>query len=505
MRFLEKILRFGIIGIGLIIEVLILITLFRYFSTQSIWIEGILRFLSIFLVISIINNSRHLSVDIIWILLIMLFPIPGTLIYILLGANLIASKTLKHIVEETEISEKYFKQESDILKEMSDKMPDLRGDFHYISESAGFPFYRNTRFDYYSLGDIGYPVMLEEMKKAEKFIFLEYFIIEEGIVWEGMYKILKEKASEGLDVRVMYDDLGSLNTLPASYEKTLEKEGIKCVRFNKINPILGIVMNHRDHRKIMVIDGKVGFSGGINLADEYINKKVVCGHWKDNCIRIEGEAVWSHTVLFLTNWNSFRKTDEDYTVFRVNDNMEKTDGYISIYGDTPFDRENTGENVYINILNSANDYVYICTPYLIIDTELENTLILSAKKGVDVRILTPGVPDKKIVWWITRSFYKNLIESGVKIYEYTPGFNHGKVFVSDDRVATVGTANLDFRSLYLHFENGVYLCDSKKILDIRDDFLSTCMKSHIVQVQDLKETIFQKMFVGFVKLFASLM
>ena len=507
MKLREKILRFSIIVLGAVMEVAIAIILFSFFSEKFAWIEVALRLISVILVISVINNSRHLSSDMIWILLIILFPVPGTLIYLVLGANLIVSKTAWNLVAEEKNARKYYKQDVKTLQELYRSMPDIKGSHHYISQSSGFPIYRNTGFDYYSLGDMGYPVMLEEMRKAKSFIFLEYFIIEQGVMWDGMHDILKQKAGEGLDIRVMYDDLGSMHTLPASYANMLEKEGIKCVRFNKINPILGTIMNHRDHRKIMVVDGKTAFSGGINLADEYINKKEVYGHWKDNCIRIQGEAVWSYTVMFLTNWNALRKTDTDYEVFRANvdASVDKYDGYIAPYGETPLDDENTGQSIYMNILNSANDYVYICTPYLIIDTELENALILTAKKGVDVRIMTPGIPDKKLVWHITRSFYRNLIDSGVKIYEYTPGFNHAKVFVSDDRVATVGTINLDYRSLYLHYENGTYLCASEKILSIRDDFVETCKLSHRMKKTDIKENIFQKILVGIAKLFAAQM
>lgn len=505
MKYVEKILRLCIIALGAVMEVFLVILMYRFFAAQFAWIEILLRLLSVFLVITIINNSRHLSADMIWILLILLFPIPGTLVFLLLGSNLIRSKTVRKLVDEDKRAKQYLKQDPDIMRELEKQEPDLKGDHHYLVEKAGFPIYRNTDFEYYELGDTGYPVMLEEMRRAEKFIFLEYFIIEKGVMWDGMHEILKQKASDGLDVRVMYDDMGSLTTLPETYAKELEKEGIKCVRFNRINPILGAVMNHRDHRKIMVIDGKTAFSGGINLADEYINQKQVYGHWKDNCIRVKGEAVWSYTVLFLSNWNAIRPTDEDYSAFRSETAAGKADGFIAAYGETPFDDENTGQNVYMNILNSANDYVFIYTPYLIIDTELENTLILTAKKGVDVRILTPGIPDKKLIWWITRSFYRSLIDGGVKVYEYTPGFNHAKVFVSDDRVATVGTINLDYRSLYLHFENGTYLCGSKKVIDIREDFLTTCGKSRLMRKSDIKGNIFQKVLVGFAKLFAAQM
>lgn len=505
MSFFEKVFRFGLIAIGLILEAIIVRNLFLFFAAHFVWIEIVLRLLGMIVVINIINNSRHLSADMLWILLIILFPIPGTALFLLLGANLITSKTFRELIKSTADSKKYYVQDETVLEELEEMVPQMKGDFHYLSKTEGYPIYRNSDFDYYPLGDIGYPVMLEEMKKAKKFIFLEYFTIEKGNLWEGMHTILKEKVAQGLDVRVMYDDMGTIHSLPTSYANLLESEGIKCVRYNKINPFLGAVMNHRDHRKIMVIDGTVAFSGGMNLADEYINQKMVFGHWKDNVIRVKGEAVWSYTVLFLTNWNAIRKTDDDYTVFKVDSVTQHTDGYISPYGETPFDGENTGQNIYMNILNRANEYVYICTPYLIIDTELENALILAAKRGVDVRIITPGIPDKKIVWNITRSFYRNLIDGGVKIYEYTPGFIHGKVFVSDDIVATVGTINLDYRSLYLHFENGTYLYGSKKVLDVRDDMLDTISKSHQVQKGEIKDGLLRRLFIGVVKLFAPLL
>ena len=483
MSFFEKVFRFGLIAIGLILEAIIVRNLFLFFTAHFIWIEIVLRLLSMIVVINIINNSRHLSADMLWILLIILFPIPGTALFLLLGANLITSKTFRELIKSTADSKKYYVQDETVLKELEEMAPQMKGDFHYLSKTEGYPIYRNSDFDYYPLGDIGYPVMLEEMKKAKKFIFLEYFTIEKGNLWEGMHTILKEKVSQGLDVRVMYDDMGTIHSLPTSYANMLESEGIKCVRYNKINPFLG----------------------GMNLADEYINQKMVFGHWKDNVIRVKGEAVWSYTVLFLTNWNAIRKTDDDYTVFKLDSVTQHLDGYISPYGETPFDGENTGQNVYMNILNRANEYVYICTPYLIIDTELENALILAAKRGVDVRIITPGIPDKKIVWNITRSFYRNLIDGGAKIYEYTPGFIHGKVFVSDDIVATVGTINLDYRSLYLHFENGTYLYGSKKVLDVRDDMLDTISKSHQVQKGEIKDGLLRRLFIGVVKLFAPLL
>ncbi|MCR5795041.1 MAG: cardiolipin synthase [Solobacterium sp.] len=468
-----------------ILEILIIVSIFKWFGQQAGWIEGVLRLLSVVIVLMIIKNSRHLSSDMMWIVGIMLFPVPGTAVYLLLGANLLSSRTYRSIQVSTHKAKKYYQQNEDVLYELDNAAPHLKGQFRYISTDAGFPFYRNTGFDYYGLGDTGYPVMLEEMKKAEKFIFLEYFIIEEGEMWNAMLEILEQKAKEGVDVRVMYDDLGSFMTLSGKYASQLEKNGIKCIPFNRINPVIGIIMNHRDHRKIMVIDGRVAFSGGVNIADEYINTKKKYGHWKDNVIRVRGKAVWSYTVMFLTHWNALSKEkDVNFEAFRGYYEEGPADGWIAPYGETPLDDEITAQYIYMGILNQANDYVYIYTPYLIIDSELINALILAAKHGVDVRIMTPGIPDKKLVWYITKSYYKTLIQGGVRIFEYVPGFVHSKVFVSDDTTAAVGTINLDYRSLYLHFENGTYLYGSEKIADIRDDYLQACAQCNEISLEE---------------------
>ena len=488
-----------------IIEISVITSIFIFFGEQAEWIDIVLRIISLLIILWIIKNSRHLSSDMMWLVLIVLFPVAGSAIYLLIGADLFLSRTFRNIIVSTSGAKKYYQQDPAVLENMKKEAPDICGQFRYISKYAGFPFYENTDFSYYKLADEGYPVMLEEMKKAEKFIFLEYFIIEPGIMWNGMLEILEQKVKEGLDVRVMYDDIGSFMTLSYKYARTLEEKGIKCIPFNRINPILGAIMNHRDHRKIMVIDGKTAFSGGANLADEYINVKKIHGHWKDNIIRIKGKAVWSYTVMFLTHWNALRKTDEDFTVFRAEAEPGKKDGYIAAYGDTPLDADITAQNIYMGILNETAEYCYIMTPYLIIDTELINGLILAAQQGNDVRIITPGIPDKKIVWWITRSYYRQLIEGGVKIYEYSPGFVHSKVFVSDDRVATVGTVNLDYRSLYLHFENGTYLYGSEKVKEIRQDFLETCEKCHEVSWEESRNGFIAEFLLSVLRIFAPMM
>lgn len=480
-------------------------SLFNWFRELSEWIDVILTILSVAIVLSIIKNSRHLSSDIIWIIGIMIFPIAGTITYLFLGADLLSSKTFRSIKKYTKEAKKYYVQDEQVLKELDNEGKPYKGQFNYISKYAGYPFYKNEDFTYYELGDLGYPVMIEELKKAENFIFLEYFIIKEGKMWDGILEVLKDKAKQGLDVRVMYDDLGSFTTLSFSYAKELEKMGIKCEPFNRINPIIGAIMNHRDHRKILVIDGKVAFSGGINLADEYINLKHRFGHWKDNVFRVKGEAVWTYTVMFLTHWNALRQEDDDFLKFKVQQENNKFDGYIAPYGETPLDDELTAQYIYTNILNQANDYCYIYTPYLIIDTDLINVLRLAAKRGVDVKIITPGIPDKKIVFNVTRSYYKALIEAGVEIYEYSPGFVHSKLFVADDIVAAVGTINLDFRSLYHHFENGTYLYKSEKVLDMKKDITDALKVSHKLSIEEVSYGFFKGLLLSLLRLFAPLL
>lgn len=318
--------------------------------------------------------------------------------------------------------------------------------------------------------------LLQELKKAERYIFLEYFIIEKGVMWDSILEILVEKAKQGVDVRVIYDDVGCLLTLPYNYDKQLSKMGIKCCVFNPFVPILSSHMNNRDHRKITVIDGCTAFTGGINLADEYINGYEKHGHWKDSAVMIKGDAVWSFAVMFLSLWNYQRKTEEDYEKFRplaIETEKFAPLGYVQPFTDSPLDDESISETVYLNLISNAKRYVFINTPYLILDSEMTIALCSAAKRSVDVRIITPHVPDKWFVHSVTRANYEVLVESGVKIYEYIPGFNHAKSFAIDDEFGVVGTINLDYRSLYLHFECGVWLYQTKSILEVKEDFMKT--------------------------------
>ncbi len=492
-----------VVIIGLLLQ--ILLTLFIYLKLgEYIQIIQILYgVISILIVLAIIKNSKRLSSDLIWIIVIMLFPIVGTLLFIILNKNRNNSKILKNINRNINEGQKYLAQDKNIEKEIQEKN---LGQLQYISKFAGFPITKNNEVKYYPLGDDVFPVMLEELKKAEKFIFMEYFIINKGQMWQKIVDILKEKAKQGVDVRVMYDDMGSVAMLPTSFPKELEKDGIKCVQFNKLSPFSGIIMNHRDHRKMTIIDGHTVFSGGINISDEYINVNSPHGHWKDNGIMIKGEAVWNFTVMFLEIWNAFRNDDKDYTKYKFEYTKQyEENGFIVPYGESPLDDEIIGEDIYLNIINQAKKYVYIYTPYLIIDTDVINSLVLAARRGVDVRIVVPGIPDKKFVYDLTKSYFHTLIQGGVKIYTYTPGFVHSKVFISDDEVATVGTINMDYRSLYLHFECGVYMKDTNVIQDIKQDITNSIKVSHEETLEETKYGIITSMWQAILRIFAPLM
>ncbi len=487
-----------IVGVGLILQILFSLTIYLFFINKVILIHILFGIISLLLTLDLIRTSKNYSYTLPVIISLILFPILGTLLYIILKNNMNHSKLLKRIKRQEKDSLKYLIPNTKVNISDNSKIK-------YLTDYSHFPVSTNNDIEYYPLGEIAFEEMLKELKKAEKFIFFEYFIVDHGYMWQSILNILEEKAKNGVDVRVMYDDLGCLSTLDKNYPKELAKLGIKCIPFNRLNPIAGIIMNNRDHRKILVIDGIVAFSGGINIADEYINKTIKHGHWKDNAFKISGDAVWNYTVMFLTMWNSYKKVDSDFTKFKHKFTKSKENGYVIPYAETPLDDEITGEDVYLNIINQANKYVYIFTPYLIIDTDMINALTLAAKRGVDVRIVIPGIPDKKIVYTLSESYVEPLVKGGVKIYRYTPGFVHSKVFVSDDKVATVGTINMDYRSLYLHFECGCYFENVNIIKDIKKDILDSIDKSHEITKKEAKQKLVKSIWQALLRLIAPLM
>lgn len=434
--------------------------------------------LSVIVVLWLVSKDMNPSYKLGWTLLITTIPVFGLVLFLLFGESRVASAVQKHYEDIQSRSAPYLRENEETRKKLEEEDIQAASQSSYIYRHSGFPLCENTTAEYFQVGDDMFPVLIRELEQAEHYIYIEYFIINDGVMWRTILDILERKAAEGVDVRIIYDGFGCLTTLPHKYYETLREKGIKCQVFNPFRPILNIVQNNRDHRKICVIDGMTGFTGGINLADEYINQKERFGHWKDTAIMLKGEAVWNMTAMFLQMWSVITGSREEfnfsnYLPHKYHKEPFEDDGFVQPFSDTPLDQEVLGENIYLNIINKAKKYVYICTPYLIIDNEMMTALCLAAKSGVDVRIMTPGIPDKKIVFLLTQSYYEQLIKSGVKIYEYQPGFLHAKTFVCDDEIGVVGTINLDYRSLYLHFEDGVWIYKNKVIQDIYDDFMET--------------------------------
>lgn len=501
--------RMGIIAMMLIMQLAFyaaVIATFRntpYYQTFS-WV---LLVLSVLVVLWIVGNRSNPGYKIGWIIIVLVFLPFGSVAYLLLGGNRLSKynqRRLKAMEEKVRKNLGHDCNRSEVLARL--KGEDAGRMVRYLEQTVNCPVYGNTQTKYYPLGDDCYGDILTALEGARRYIFIEYFIIEEGKLWNSVLEVLRRKAGEGVEVRVIYDDVGSIFTLPADYPARLEKLGIHCRVFNRMVPVLSLRQNNRDHRKYMIVDGRVAFTGGINMADEYINAKPRFGHWKDMAIRLEGDAVWSMTVSFLSMWDFTQKREEDLKVYRPEPAVAGAEGYIQPYHDCPWDDEPVGQTVYLNLINRAKRYVYITTPYLVIDSTLTMALTAAAKSGVDVRIITPHIPDKKTVFEVTRAYYQELIEAGVRIYEYTPGFIHGKVFVVDDDYATVGTVNLDYRSMFLHFENGVLLYGTPTVKEIRDDFLNTQEKSLQVTMEDCRRVpLLRRLLRDMLRVFAPLL
>lgn len=468
-------------------------------------IQTVLRILSLVAILFVIKSDMNPSYKIGWILLIAVLPILGGLMYVFFG-NKRPTKNMREMLRaQLEKSAEYLGTQESITGELDGGAAGL---FKYLEGSAGYPTAKNTTVRYYRVGEEMYADLLPELEKAEKFIFLEYFIIRPGEMWDGVLEILKRKAAAGVDVRIIYDDMGCIDILPANYNATLEGWGIRTMAFNRFVPAVSLVMNNRDHRKITVIDGKVGFTGGINISDEYINAKERFGHWKDTGLMLKGPGVFNLTLMFLEMWNAFNKDGDNYTDFIPSAFEEKgggSDGYVLSFSDSPLDNESVGESVYTDMLYQAKDYIYITTPYLAIDSELQTALCMAAKRGVDVRMITPGIPDKKLVYRLTRSYYPTLLRAGVKIYEYTPGFIHAKSFVCDDKLCVVGTINMDYRSLYLHFECGTLMYNNPEIKQVKKDDLETMEKCRKVELSDMKTNFLGELFDSFLRSVAPLL
>ncbi len=491
VRFMKKISklifsRVFIVFLAIAVQFFWLFNFLWRFTMQSQYMYIILDVLAALVVLRIVSRWMNPSYKLAWTFIILIFPILGLFIYLVFGRSELTKKTRERMDRVHQEVCPLMRGKEETERKLKELDAQAFAQSNYISKWVQFPVYENTKTKYYRSGEEMFPAMLEALEQAEHYIFLEYFILDAGKMFDKVVEVLERKVKEGVEVRLIYDDMGCITTMPAHFYRALQAKGIKCAAFNPFRPILSIIMNNRDHRKIFVVDGKVAFTGGINLADEYINEVERFGYWKDTGIRLEGEAVWSFTCMFLEMWNYIVRSTEEYEKFMPHVHQKEafvSDGFVQPYGDTPLDHENTGENVYLNMINRAKDYIYIFTPYLIVDNEMLTMLCNAAKCGVDVRIVTPGIPDKKLVYLLTQADYRRLIENGVRIYQYTPGFLHAKCFVCDDVLATVGSINMDYRSLYLHFECGVFMYRSSAVLEVKEDMLDTIACSQEITLE----------------------
>lgn len=472
--------------------------------------------ISLLAVLYLISKTGHPDYKIAWIVPIMAFPVFGGLLYLFFGGNMASQRSLRRMRHLEELRSNAF--QSSVTKEsmaapmlsvLDNENREAAVQSRYIFRTCFCPPHKDTEAEYLPTGEEYFERLLKELEQAEKFIFIQYFIIKEGVMWDSILDVLRRKAAEGVDVRVIYDDIGCIFTLPFRYDQKLRDMGIRCAVFNPFMPIVSLRMNNRDHRKICVIDGHTGFTGGLNLSDEYINQWERFGHWKDTGIILHGEAVWNLTAIFLSCWEyTTGVEEEDYDRYRPAVHHEgdfETDGIIQPYTSNPGE-DSVGSSVYMHLISRAKKYLYITTPYLVIDDAMNDALCDAARSGVDVRILTPHIPDKRYVFELTRAHYVPLLEAGVKIYEYTPGFIHAKTFAVDDEYGVVGTVNLDYRSLYLHYECGVWLYRSSAVEAIRRDFQETQMVSQQVFLeQATRLSRFKRLYRAVLRVFAPLM
>lgn len=485
------------------VQALWILLLVKWLSPYAAYITLALSVAAVLLVLFIIIKRDETAYKILWLLVILTVPVAGALLYLLFGNRRTARPLRKRLRRVQEAGQPAPLPCGGTPFEGEKRMEQT---VRWLEHKTGYPLMRAEDVRYYPLGDAMYPDMLTDLRAAKKTIYLEYFIIEPGEMWQSIVDILAQKVREGLDVRVMYDDLGSISTFNFSNALALEKLGIRCVTFNPLLALKGTA-NYRDHRKMLIVDNAVAYSGGVNLADRYINREHPYGHWKDTGFRLTGAPVRSFTHMFLTFWNAFSLQKEEPMPMppaAAAAEPAAQDGWVLSYYDSPLNSEATSNRLYIDLLSQATDYAWFFTPYLMLGDDLLDAILAAAQRGVDVRIIMPGIPDKKLIFRMSRSFYQVLLTGGVKIYEYTPGFVHAKSLVCDDRAATVGTVNLDYRSLFLHFENNSLFYRGSIVARVKEDFLATQSQCRAVEACDTKHYSRRWIVDGVLRIFAPL-
>ena len=480
------VMRVVIVAFAVLAQLFLLISIVELFKQNFYYAYILLEVFSVFLAIILISNDRNYSYTMLWLLVILIMPVFGYLLYMLWGRTSLFGSSKKKNEEILTHSACFLVQDPAIHADSP--TPPARKRITTYLQQEGFPLFANTACSYFPSGESQFEKMLEDMEGARHFIFLEYFIVAEGQLWERIHEVLRRKAAQGVEVRLIYDDFGSITTMTARTIKQLKKENIQVINFNPVHRYISkLYINYRNHKKITVIDGNIGYTGGTNIADEYVNLRQRYGYWKDNAIRLEGEAVWSLTVIFLQMWEFESNTKSVYTNYTPTLSKPETKGFYQPFCDGPSNNpHNPAAAIYQQIIANASEYVYLTTPYLVIDNAIKEVLCIAAKSGIDVRIITPRISDHWFVHIVTQSNYGDLLEAGVRIYEYTPGYIHAKTIISDDDNAVVGSINLDYRSFYLHYENGVWICGAPVLAEIKKDILDIIAKSEEVALAEWK-------------------
>lgn len=492
-----------------VLQGLIIYGIARWLAPFATFFYSVLSVLSALFVLFLISNRGEGAYKMLWLLVMFVAPLPGALMYLLYGNKRTGNALEQRLAAIHDSIPIALNDDTQTQEQLTCEDKRIAQTFSYVKKITGFPVLRNDTARYYPVGELLFEQMLAAMKEAKRYIFIEYFIVQEGVMWEAMVDVMEQKVQEGVDIRVLYDDIGSIGTFSARNRASLLKKGIKCEKFNPLIVLSG-ALNNRDHRKIMVVDGVVAFSGGINLADEYINEEHPFGHWKDIGFKITGDAIRSYAYMFIEFWNasSLKKITEtlvgdDYAKTRVSGEMD-SDGYVLPYYDSPNRAEAASNNVFIDLLGQAKDYMWFYTPYLLLGDGLRDAFVRAAQRGVDVRIVMPGIPDKKVVYRMSRSYYRDLLKAGVKIYEYSPGFVHAKACLADDCVGSIGTVNLDYRSLYLHYECNALFYKASILADLKADFEASMKVSRERTLQDEKKGLLYRIINGTLRIFAPL-
>lgn len=503
LKFLTS--RLFIISMLILIQILLIVLPTVFLSTVYVPVFFLFLVIDFLLVLAIVNRNYNPSFKIAWLIPVLCIPVGGALLYILFGRNHLNKKNTERLKNAVESSNGMIEADQELLAMIGEKNAHLKREASYIINNSRSNIYAFTETEFLNPGSLFFERLINDLAKAERFIFLEYFIIGDGEMWRKTLEILTEKAAAGVEIRLLYDDIGTINLLPADFPERMSGLGIKTAVFNPYKPSLDQFLNYRDHRKFAIIDGKIAFTGGINIADEYINRKKRFGFWEDSSVKLDGDAVKKVTALFLEMWYFTTQEKPDFKKY-LSSYQGKNDGFVIPFSDEPLFQEMIHENAYINLINNAKKSVYICTPYLILDNNIENSLIRAAKSGIDVKIITPHHPDKKMVFEMTRSNYEVLIQNGVEIYEFTPGFMHTKMIIGDGLTAIVGTCNFDFRSFYLHFENGVWMYRSKAVKQAQDSFFKALSASERITPAFFENVPLKTQIIrSFLKIFSPLM